>query len=796
MKLPQSKILIAVIGIIILIILLAVGWFFFLRDTTPLDNKKPELYLTNLAAGEWLSTDEDNVTLNGLAVDESGIESIRWETQNGISGLATISGGEWTIENIPLQQGDNQITITANDKGGNSSSTVVNIVFNTETLFSDLTLSQDFIYKDEFPTQITARAAVETNSKEGVGEVNLYQVVGGQRVKLTEMLDNGVVANGDDIPGDTVFSGIESFSSTAVETIQLRVGASIGDSNNVYYSGVLQLRVLNKPSQDTINSVFDLNKEFSDRFNELKTDNDPKQATKLLVEELSQRGEIEVAGESEDGFGVWWKYKETGVLAGINNNPKGTRGTKEEKLEDKRQKARERKTQQITEGSVQGVTNLPSPINFGVSKAYAAQDKKELEVKSTKAIYLGPYFTDFGADDDYNKGWQVIKDSKCPECQTTEKKDQAVNVEDFKTLSQYGLVIIPSHGDTWFNGTFAESCVDSGDCPTSLQNGRGFVITWTNQQIDNNGFLKYLPDLVTYRLAIDASDNTLAILPPFISAYNGTFPNSLVYVGTCRSTYNLSMAAAYLSKGAKAYFGFSEYVDSAYAGNVAEEMLKSFMNKGKTARESFTDAIATKGDGDLNTPKAFFNLVGSPDLKMGGRKIQNSSFEEGLVGWQTEGDSRVINRLASLKPQDGKKMAIISTGLGSVNQSNSALVQKICVTEGTLKISFRYNVVSEEPLEYFGSVYDDNFIVTITVNGKKTILVQKTINNSKWKKISGIDFAGGDTTTFQTGWKTISKDLGEVNPDDKVEIEFRVSDKGDSIYDTATLIDSVKLEVN
>jgi len=796
MNLPENKILIATAGVIVLILILAAGWFFFLRDTTPADNKKPELHLTNLAADEWLSTNEDKVTLNGLAADESGIESIKWETQNGISGLAVISGGEWSIENIPLEQGDNQINITATDKGGNNSTTIVNIVYNADILFSDLTLSQDFIYKDEFPTQITTRAAVETNSKEGIGKVNLYKVVSGQNEKLAEMLDNGVVANGDDIPGDTVFSGIDSFSSTNVETIQLRVGASIGNSNNVAYSGILKLKVLNKPSQDSINGVFDLNKEFSARFEELKKDNDPKQATKLLVEELSQRSEIEVAGVAEDGFGVWWKYKETGILAGINNNPEGTRGDKDDELEDRRDKARKREAQQIAAGSVQGITSISTPINFGVSQVQAAENKKELEVKSTKAIYLGPYFTDFGASDDYHKGWQEIKNSKCPECQTTEKKDHAVTVEDFKTLSQYGLVIIPSHGDTWFNGTFAESCVDSGTCPASLQNGRGFVITWTNQQITSSEFLKYLPDLVNYRLALDASDNTLAILPPFISAYNGTFPNSLVYIGTCRSTHNLTMAAAYLSKGAKAYFGFSEYVDSDYASEVANEMLKSFKEEGKTASEAFADAVTAKGDGDANTPKAFFNFVGSPDLQMGGRKIQNASFEEGLVGWQTEGDSRVISRLASLKPRDGKKMAIISTGLGSVNQSNSALIQKICSTEGNLKISFKYNVISEEPLEYFGSVYDDNFVMTVTINGRKTTLVQKTINNSKWKKISGIDFAGGDTTTFHTGWKTVSKDLGKINPDDKIEIEFRVGDKGDSIYDTAALIDAVKLEVD
>ena len=73
--------------------------------------------------------------------------------------------------------------------------------------------------------------------------------------------------------------------------------------------------------------------------------------------------------------------------------------------------------------------------------------------------------------------------------------------------------------------------------------------------------------------------------------------------------------------------------------------------------------------------------------------------------------------------------------------------------------------------------------------------IQKTINNSKWIKIGGINFAGGDDTTYHTGWKTVTKDLGEVKSEDKVEIEFRVGDKGDSIYDSAALIDAVKLEI-
>ena len=155
----------------------------------------------------------------------------------------------------------------------------------------------------------------------------------------------------------------------------------------------------------------------------------------------------------------------------------------------------------------------------------------------------------------------------------------------------------------------------------------------------------------------------------------------------------------------------------------------------------------------------------------------------------------MIARLASIKPQEGSKMAIISTGLGSVNDSNSALIQKICAQEGKAVLSFEYNVVSEEPMEYVGSKYDDNFTMTVDINGTKSIVVQKTINNSSWGGIGGINFAGGDSTTFMTGWTPVSHDLGELKKDDVVQIEFRVSDKGDSIYDTATLIDAVNLEV-
>lgn len=791
---PKRFFLPIILGFTLVFVLIA--GFYFWSKLNPADNKKPELYLLNLTPDQWISTNKDNISVSGVASDNGKIKEVVWKNKSGETGTAEISGTQWSIKSIPLVKGDNQITITATDTAGNSSTTTVNIVYNANVVFSNQTLSQDYIYKDDPYTYITARSVVETDVADGINSVFLYKVNGDKKENLVQMYDNGFVSNGDDIPGDSLYSSIETFTSDSNETIQLRVGATVGSNSEVFYSGILKIRVLNKPTFDQADDIFKLNKEFSDRFDSLKKSPGDKEAAKKLVEELGKRDEIAVAGIAEDGYGVWWKYKDSGILAGIKNSPDKTRGNKSD-LEKKRQDLSIQKDQDnLDQGSVEGINNFLSPINFGISVAQAAEEPKKLEVKSTKAIYLGPYLNQFGNTDDYHKAWKVIKESKCPQCQMVEQKDKEVTVEDFKTLSSYGLIVIPSHGDTWFNGTFAANCIDSGNCPEILKNGGGFVLTWTDQQITVNEIQKYWPDLVNYRLAIDASDGTLAVLPPYITAYNGTFPDSLVYIGTCRSTHNLTMAAAYLAKGAKGYLGFSEYVGWNYAGDVTAEMFKSFIDKGKTAGDSFNEAIATKGDKDGSNPPAFFNYIGQSDLKMGGKELQNAGFEDNLAGWQAGGDSRAISRLASLTPQEGKKMAIISTGLGSVSDSLSSLSQIICSKEGKASITFKYNVISEEPMEWVGTRFDDYFVMTVDINDKKTTVVEKRINNSSWIPIGGIDFAGGDNTTFMTGWNTQTFDLGEIKKDDKVQIEFRVGDKGDSRYDTAALIDDIKLEFN
>lgn len=82
--------------------------------------------------------------------------------------------------------------------------------------------------------------------------------------------------------------------------------------------------------------------------------------------------------------------------------------------------------------------------------------------------------------------------------------------------------------------------------------------------------------------------------------------------------------------------------------------------------------------------------------------------------------SRSVSQLGELSPQTGKHMAIISTGIGSketaaidIGVEGSVMSQTFIMPEGSTSLSFSYDFVSEEPLEYVGTEFNDSFAVRL-----------------------------------------------------------------------------------
>lgn len=96
-------------------------------------------------------------------------------------------------------------------------------------------------------------------------------------------------------------------------------------------------------------------------------------------------------------------------------------------------------------------------------------------------------------------------------------------------------------------------------------------------------------------------------------------------------------------------------------------------------------------------------------------------------------------------------------------------------------------------MEYVNSQYDDKFYaVIIDENGNSTQIAYESVNKSSWIQVSGINFDGGDATVYHTGWKTVSVDISAYQGQ-YITIRFVTFDVGDSAYDTAGLIDNVRV---
>ena len=138
-------------------------------------------------------------------------------------------------------------------------------------------------------------------------------------------------------------------------------------------------------------------------------------------------------------------------------------------------------------------------------------------------------------------------------------------------------------------------------------------------------------------------------------------------------------------------------------------------------------------------------------------------------------------------------MGIVSTGLGYTTDYG-CISQTFLVTNET-QLSIKWNFLSEEFLEYVGSSYQDYLKVTIVDGDNEEVLINKSIDqfasDYTLSMVSpGIVFDKGDVYT--TGWITSTFDISKYKGK-KVKLVIETGDIGDSIYDSATLLDEIRV---
>jgi len=624
----------------------------------------------------------------------------------------------------------------------------------TSQTISGVTINPDGFLTNQ-NTQITVRAPVAYTPGEVPPVVTLERLDANNNVIGTEgaLVDTGDLNAGDEIEGDGVFSFRKNYLSTAKERIKLRVKAT--KSGSTILSQVLYLDSFIPFTDEDYSNIINLEQQAESSFNQIVGTQGRFAATQAALTFILSNSKVLQAGISDSSNGIWILYS-NGMLGGLLLNDQDTLG---------------------------GISSLSSGQTLQQANLNASGN---IDVGKTKVLLMSPFLSSLSAIDVNPSLNTLYTNQTCPKYDVTFVSNAAVTVETFKTLSQYGVVNHYGHGDTYFGG-MTEDWADF----FGWFDGGSQVVILTGQQATNANKATYQIELDKGRLAIISG--YYAILPSFISSHNGQFPDSLVFINTCRSSRNTSMANAFLNKGAKTYLGYSNYVKATFA----TERAKDFHNKWVlnpvnlvTTGDSFTPGL-----NDGQTPPANWEMLGANNLQLPSGELQNGDFETGTLGaWSASGDGRIITQLGTFAPTGGSYMGIVSTGLGFTT-SSGAISQKVCLAKDTKTISFDWNFSSEEFREYCGSSYQDYFRVEAVTDSGTALLFNRKVDD-----ICGgtfkvpFSFDRGDVWSY--GWQNNAVDVSGIaaaNTGKSITLRFSAGDVGDSIYDSAILLDNIKL---
>ena len=312
---------------------------------------------------------------------------------------------------------------------------------------------------------------------------------------------------------------------------------------------------------------------------------------------------------------------------------------------------------------------------------------------------LAPFLDEFGTQDDGPATKAIYQNhnaaGNCPTYDITYLENAQAGVQAFKALGNYGIVHVSAHG--------------------TINNNWVVVYTKTSNSAQN--LQTYQADLQQGRLTIETINGRtwLAVTTAFFTYYIKSMPSSLVFFSSCVSTFNNSMANALLSKGAKTFLGFDNYVPVPFAYGKVTYFHEKWVEDPTT--------LVTTGEVFNNgcSGGACWDLLGANDLEAPSGKLQDGGFESGTLGsWTASGDGRVLIQLGHFSPTEGYYMGLISTGLGYTVASGS-IEQKVCLPPDAQRLEFYWNFNSAEFREWCGSIYQDYFRVD-AITGTEPII--------------------------------------------------------------------------
>jgi hypothetical protein len=745
-----------------------------------------------------------SIQVAGLVVGKP--DAIQWTSlTTGQSGFCA-GVPFWLSGKVDLQQGDNVIQVKAVQGDQTATDTVVvthnpAFLFGTElrvrpgALYTNtatmLVFSMDMgLYTNFDPS--TLKLCESTQEGECVSDVHT-------------MLDDGQVSfSGDEVGDDGVFSWKKSYKASQAGRLCFRVHAVIkaGFQQYTAYSPVVCVDVVSPLPVAECEATRAVLLEADQLYWATLATSDIATARQAVVALLQGKAEIAEVGTSYQGYGVWVRFT-NGLLGAFPFSPQGLRGGEEE-----------------DEGGLP-VEQIEAPI-----------PGPEILISSKRSVVMGPYHEEFGLQDEAKFVYSVLDKSECPPYVLEGPwYDTQATLARFRRMWENGMIAVSTHGDSYFRelspaakdsygwnhrqsqellwtgepvdctqlAQEMKECVAQSDCPPGAEcvitqsSGKGTKVSGVCIDFKQ-------VDLRTGRVVLGPS--RYGILPSFVRKYQGRgYPDSVVYLGGCRSLWNGTLGMEFYGAGAKAVVGYSGYVTTGFAYQEGTKFFSSLVEEMKLSGECFPEEPAT----DPDNPGTYLRLLGAVNLNATNSDLINPSWETGdLTGWQASGDGRVVTRLGITVPVEGKFMSLISTGMGYTPQVGE-IYQTFCIPEGKTEMSFYWKLYSEEFKEWCGSIYQDMFEATMEGEDGMLTFASASIDalcppqqcqgcGSQFDGLLQADVIFDQGDVWMTQWRLAQANVFSLAGQGAVTLRYFVTDKGDSIYDTAILLDTIKIK--
>ena len=221
--------------------------------------------------------------------------------------------------------------------------------------------------------------------------------------------------------------------------------------------------------------------------------------------------------------------------------------------------------------------NYPTSYEYTQARIAATNASVKSAVSNTNTVVLRPFRTSQFTYDDFLYTGQILSESLGGTLTVID--DENVSLSVMKSLDEYGIVLIDTHGG-----------ITNKYKKTYIVTGEAFdEISFLLDPIYYATHVGYSADYLADRI-FGTGVNRAGVSSKFFDKYysDNSLDNSFWFLGCCYSFYNDSLADSLLGKGADAVVGFTNPVSVWYCNNI---LFETVINSMLLSNDSLSAAI-------------------------------------------------------------------------------------------------------------------------------------------------------------------------------------------------------------